>query len=283
MATNKRLKKNVQSPVIGFIGAGNMATALIKGIISANLFSPAEIAAFDVDGRKRAAMRRRFGIHMSSDNQELVRHCKIIVLAVKPQIMDIVLEEFRSLPLRGKLFVSIAAGISTRRLESGLGAKAKVLRVMPNTPSLIGEGMAAIACGRYATKTDLSTGLKILRAVGDAVALSDEKLIDAVTGLSGSGPAYVYRFAEGMIAGGIATGLPQDLAERFALQTIAGASAMLKDGGASPETLRAQVSSPGGTTVAGLAELEKRSFHKSVIAAVKTATKRSKELGRSKQ
>jgi pyrroline-5-carboxylate reductase len=179
-----------------------------------------------------------------------------------------------------KLFVSIAAGVPTRRLEAGLGDHARVLRVMPNTPALLGKGMSVLVRGRYATAADEKLGVRLLRAVGDAVALPDERLLDAVTGLSGSGPAYVYLMAEGLISGGVQAGLPAPLAARLALQTIAGAAAMLQETGETPEALRAMVTSPGGTTLAGLGELHRRGFKDALIAAVVSATRRSEELGR---
>jgi pyrroline-5-carboxylate reductase len=199
---------------------------------------------------------------------------------VKPQIIDAVMQQMRPGVTAQKLFVSIAAGVGTRRLEAGLGAAARVLRVMPNTPALLGKGMSVLVRGRNATAADERLGLRLLRAVGQAVAVQDERWLDAVTGLSGSGPAYVYLFAEGLIAGGIQSGLPAKLATQLALQTITGAAAMLQETGAAPETLRAQVTSPGGTTLAGLGELGRRGFKDAIAAAVVTATRRSEELGR---
>jgi len=202
------------------------------------------------------------------------------VLAVKPQIIDTVLTVLRSAAEETHLFISIAAGVPTRRLESGLGGKARVLRVMPNTPALLGKGMSVLVRGRYATAADERLGLRLLQAVGQAVVVQDERMIDAVTGLSGSGPAYVYLFAESLIAGGIAAGLTAAMAAQLTFQTIAGAAAMMQETGLSPETLRAQVTSPNGTTFAGLGELNRRGFKDTVISAVIAATRRSEELGR---
>jgi pyrroline-5-carboxylate reductase len=189
----------------------NMATALIKGLLAAGLYRPEHIVASDVDVPKLAALRRRFKVGTTTDNAALVRAARVLVIAVKPQIIDAVLAQMRPAATPRKLFVSIAAGVTTARLEAGLGASARVLRVMPNTPALLGKGMSVLARGRHATVADERLGLRLLRAVGAAVAVQDERWLDAVTGLSGSGPAYVYLFAEGLIAGGVAAGLPAAL------------------------------------------------------------------------
>jgi pyrroline-5-carboxylate reductase len=265
---------------VGFVGGGNMAGALIKGLLAAGLYRPEQMWASDVDAQKRASLRRRFRIGVTGDNAALVRGSKVIVLAVKPQIMDAVLLQLREAVTPAKLFLSIAAGVSTARLEAGLGSGARVLRVMPNTPALLGKGMSVLVRGRHATAADERLGLRLLRAVGQAVAVRDERLLDAVTGLSGSGPAYVYLFAEGLIAGGINAGLPRPLVTQLVLQTLTGAAAMLQETGESPEALRAMVTSPGGTTLAGLTELEARGFKDAAAAAVIAATRRSEELGR---
>ncbi len=266
--------------VVGFVGGGNMATALIKGFLEAGLYRGEQIGVSDVDTPKLAALRRHYKVATTTDNAAVVRDAKVIIIAVKPQIVDTVLASMRPSVTPQKLFVSIAAGVTTKRLEAGLGMGARVLRVMPNTPALLGKGMSVLMRGRHATPADERLGLRLLRAVGDAVAVQDERQLDAVTGLSGSGPAYVYRFAEGLIAGGVAAGLTAALAKQLTLQTLTGAAAMLQETGESPEALRAAVTSPGGTTLAGLGELERRGFRDAVVAAVVTATRRSEELGR---
>lgn len=265
---------------VGFVGAGNMASALIRGFLQTGLCAPTEIVASDVDARKLSALRRRFGIATTSSNAEVVSGSKVVVLAVKPQILDAVLADLAPAVTPRTLFVSIAAGVPTRRLENRLGGKARVLRVMPNTPALLGQGMSVLVRGAWAGAADEKLGLRLLQSVGKAVAVRDERVLDAVTGLSGSGPAYVYLFAEGLIAGGVAAGLTAGLATELAFQTIAGAAAMLQQTGEAPETLRAQVTSPGGTTFAGLGELNRRGFKDLLVAAVIAATRRSQELGR---
>ncbi len=277
MTTKRRV---VRQHAIGFVGGGNMAGAMIKGLLAAGLYRPEQVCASDVDAQKRAALRRRFHVAVTDDNAALVRDAKVIVLAVKPQIIDEALAQLRPAVTAAKLFLSIAAGVPTARVEAGLGNNTRVLRAMPNTPALLGQGMSVVVRGRHATAADERTGLRLLRAVGAAVSVNDEKLLDAVTGLSGSGPAYVYLFAEGLIAGGIAAGLSPSLATQLALQTLRGAAAMLQETGEPPEALRAMVTSPGGTTLAGLNELDARGFKAAVTAAVVRATRRSEELGR---
>jgi pyrroline-5-carboxylate reductase len=277
---SQRAKSPAAAPGIGFVGGGNMATALIRGLLDARLYRPAQILVSDVEAPKLAQLRRRFKVGTTRDNAALVRGSKVVVLAVKPQIIDNVLAAMCPAVTENHLFISIAAGVTTRRLEAGLGGAVRVLRVMPNTPALLGKGMSVLVRGKYATPADERLGLRLLAAVGQALAVQDERMLDAVTGLSGSGPAYVYLFAEGLIAGGVAAGLTASMAAQLAFQTIAGAALMMQEAGHSPETLRAQVTSPNGTTFAGLGELNRRGFKDTIIAAVVAATRRSEELGR---
>jgi pyrroline-5-carboxylate reductase len=265
---------------IGFVGGGNMATAMIKGFVAARVCAPAAICASDVDAAKRAALKRTLKVDATADNAALVRDARVIILAVKPQIIDAVLAEMRPSATSRKLFVSIAAGIPTARLERGLGGGARVVRVMPNTPALLGQGMSVAVRGRHATASDERLVLKLLRTVGTARAVRDETLLDAVTGLSGSGPAYVYLFAEALIAGGVAAGLAPDAAVELSLQTLRGAAAMLLETGETPQRLREMVTSPGGTTLAGLNELARCGFVEAVSSAVVAATRRATELGK---
>lgn len=278
--SSQRSKRRATRYAVGFIGGGNMATAMIRGLVAGGVCKPAQICASDIDPAKRAALRRALKVEASADNAAIVRDARVIVLAVKPQIIDAVLAEMRPSVTPRTLFVSIAAGIPTARLERGLGPGARVVRAMPNTPALLGKGMSVAVRGRHATAADERLVLKLLRTVGIARAVRDERLLDAVTGLSGSGPAYVYLFAEALIAGGIAAGLPPAVATELALQTISGAAAMLQEANETPQRLREMVSSPGGTTLAGLSELDRRGFTAAVTAAVVTATRRATELGR---
>ncbi len=267
-------------PTIGFIGAGNMASALMRGLLGAGLAEPSALVASDVDKSKLATLKRQLKVQVATSNQEVVESAPVLILAVKPQDLDVVLRELHGSVGPKHLVISIAAGVPTAKIEHLLGGEVHVLRAMPNTPALIGKGMTVIARGRFATPADVKLGVQIFSAVGDACDVQDERMLDAVTGLSGSGPAYVYLFAEGLIAGGVAAGLTAALAARLTFQTIAGAAAMLQETGQPPEALRAQVASPGGTTVAGLSELHRRGFKDALVSAVVAATRRSQELGR---
>jgi pyrroline-5-carboxylate reductase len=273
-ATSRRRERK-----LGFVGAGNMATALVKGILGAGLYRPEDIWVADTLANQRRAAQRRYRVAATADNRELVSGSQIVVLAVKPQILPQVLEQVRAAVTARRLFISIAAGFPLRRLESGLGDRARVVRVMPNTPALLGKGMSVVVKGSRATAADLRAALRIFRAVGEATSVEEESLLDPVTGLSGSGPAYVYRFAEALIEAGIREGLTAEVSSRLAFQTLEGASAMLRETELSPKRLREMVSSPGGTTLAGLAVLEKARFFEAVVAAVAAATARSRELG----
>ena len=214
---------------IGFLGAGNMAGALIKGLLSAKLYRPQEILVSDVQPEQLRKVKRLYQVDGVKSNQMVVREAQTLVLAVKPQILAQVLEEIRPEVTKHKLFISIAAGVPVPRLEAGLGSEARVVRVMPNTPALLGKGMAVVARGNKAKPQDEKLTLTLFRGVGEALAVKDETLMDPVTGLSGSGPAYVYLFAEALIAGGIQEGLSPSVATQLTLQTLEGAVAMLRE------------------------------------------------------
>lgn len=267
-------------PPIGFVGAGNMATALMRGLVRTGLSDPATLVASDIDRSKLTSLKRTLKIQTAPTNRAVAEAARVLVLAVKPQDVESAMLDLREKLGPEHLLISIAAGVSTAKIEHLAGTEVRVLRAMPNTPALVGKGMTVVARGRFATPADLQLGLQIFSAVGDAVDVNDERMLDAVTGLSGSGPAYVYLFAEGLIAGGVAAGLTAALAARLTFQTIAGAAAMLQETGERPEDLRAQVTSPGGTTLAGLSELHRRGFKDALVAAVVAATRRSQELGR---
>lgn len=274
------MKKTVGTHAIGFIGAGNMAAALAKGLLATKRHRARDLWASDANPRQLAKLCRVHGVGRAPDNAAIVGGSEIVVLAVKPQVMFDVLEELRPYATRRALFVSIAAGIATERIEAALGGRARVVRAMPNTPSLVGQGMTVVVRGAHATAADEKRAADLFGGVGDVVRIRDEALMDAVTGLSGSGPAYVYRFAEGLIAGAVAQGLDPTIARRLTYQTLRGATAMLLETGTPPEELRAMVSSPGGTTLAGLGALDERGFVDAVAAAIAAATRRGRELGR---
>jgi pyrroline-5-carboxylate reductase len=263
---------------IGFVGAGNMAGALIRGLLRAGQYDSDDIVAADPVDVQVRRLKRAHKIDVVRDNRELVRQSQTVILAVKPQTMAAVLDEIRPEVNPRKLFISIAAGFPLRRLEAGLGGQVRVVRVMPNTPVLVGRGISVAVAGSKATPADLKQTLKLFKAVGEAVSITGEDLLDAVTALSGSGPAFVYLFAESLIEGGVRGGLPQSLAAQLAHATIGGAAAMLAESGLTSRELREMVVSPGGTTQAGLTTLETHHFREALIAAVETATRRAREL-----
>lgn len=263
---------------IGFIGAGNMAGALIRGLLRAGQHAPDDIWASDPVDAQLRRLKRQHKIETTRDNRDLVRRSQTIILAVKPQVMAPLLDEIRPEVNPRKVFISIAAGFPLRRLETGLGGQVRVVRVMPNTPALVGRAISVAVAGSKATPPDLKQTLKLFKAVGEAVSITGEDLLDAVTALSGSGPAFVYLFAESLIEGGVRGGLPQPLAAQLAYATLGGAAAMLGESGLAPRELRDMVTSPGGTTLAGLGALEAHHFRDAIIAAVESATRRAREL-----
>jgi pyrroline-5-carboxylate reductase len=263
---------------IGFLGAGKMASALAKGFIQAGLVSPKQIIASDVVEAARAAFAKDTGAKAAAANAEVVKFANVLVLAVKPHQVAGVLSEIRDSFTADHLLVSIAAGVTLAKLEAGLRTGARVIRVMPNTPALVGASASAFAAGKSAGPADSELVQKLLSSVGIAFSVQ-ETLLDAVTGLSGSGPAYVYLFIEALSDGGVAAGLPREMATRLAAQTVAGAAKMVLETGQHPGALKDMVTSPGGTTIEGLHELEKGKLRGAVMSAVRAATEKSKKLG----
>ncbi len=263
---------------IGFLGAGKMATALARGFIRAEIVFPKEIIASDLSGVARSAFAKETGAKTATANVDVLKFASVLILAVKPDHVAGVLAELRDHFTKQHLLISIAAGVPIAKLEDGLGATARVIRVMPNTPALVGESASAFALGKSATATDGELAQKLLSAVGVAFQVK-ESLLDAVTGLSGSGPAYVYQFIEALSDGGVATGLPRDVATKLAAQTVLGAAKMVLETGQHPGALKDMVTSPGGTTIEGLHELEKGKLRGVVMNAVRAATEKSRKLG----
>ena len=270
---------SVKGKRVGFVGAGNMGEALIKGLVTANLVPPETIAATDVRAERAEQMARQYGIRAVADNGTLVRDSDVVVLAVKPQIMAPVLREIAPALTGRPLLISLAAGVSTATIQGVVGRYQRLIRVMPNTPALVLEGATAIARGAELPAEDLETAQEIFAAVGKAVVL-DEELMDAVTGLSGSGPAYVAIVIESLADGGVKMGLDRATAMTLATQTVLGAARLLSETGLHPGALKDMVSSPGGTTIAGIAALEEGGIRTTFIRAVERATLRSRELGR---
>jgi pyrroline-5-carboxylate reductase len=263
---------------IGFLGAGKMATALARGIIRAKLVAANQMIASDPIAAARTAFAKATGAKTTTSNLEVVKFAKVILLAVKPDQVAAVLAELREQFTPTHLLISIAAGVPIAKLEAGLGADARIIRVMPNTPALVGESATAYAPGKAATAADSELAQKLFSAVGSAFAVK-ESLLDAVTGLSGSGPAYVYLFIEGLSDGGVAAGLPRDVATKLAAQTVLGSAKMVLETGQHPGALKDMVTSPGGTTIEGLHELEKGKLRGTVMSAVRAATEKSRKLG----
>ncbi|MGH7306914.1 MAG: pyrroline-5-carboxylate reductase [Candidatus Rokuibacteriota bacterium] len=268
----------IKGLTVGFIGGGNMGEALIKGLLGASLVPASAIHATDVRLERLKELDRQYGIQVSSDNAAVVRHCDIVILAVKPQIMDAVLREIAPALTRRKLLISVAAGVSTARIRAGLHKDTRLIRVMPNAPALVLEGVTAIAKADGLEPDDLDTAGEIFSAVGRVVVL-DESLMDAVTGLSGSGPAYVAVMVESLADGGVRMGLDRITAMTLATQTVLGAAKLLLETGMHPGALKDMVSSPGGTSIAGIAALEEGGIRTTFIKAVERATQRSRELG----
>lgn len=267
------MKGNIK---IAFIGAGNMGGAIIRGLINSGKVKPRQIMAADPDvNRKKSLRSLKTGIAKS--NRQAVEWCDILVLAVKPQMME---ESFASMGDVGKkLVLSIAAGVTINRIRAGLGGKTRVVRSMPNTPALVGSGIAALCAGPGVKAADLKMAQEILDAVGETVIVGKEELLDAVTGLSGSGPAYIFLVIEALASGGVMMGLDRATALKLAAHTAFGSAKLLIETGMHPAELKEMVTSPGGTTAAGLEALEISAVRGAFIEAVRAATERSIELG----
>lgn len=263
---------------IGFLGAGKMASALAKGFIRAGCVTSDQVVASDPLEAARAAFASEAGVRVTASNAEVATSSGTLVVAVKPDLVVPVLEEVRPYVNDRQLILSIAAGVPLKKLEDTLFEGARVIRVMPNTPALVGASASAYAMGEYATAEDGATAQKLLSALGLVYEVK-EKLLDAVTGLSGSGPAYVYLMIEALSDGGVAAGLPRDIAIRLAAQTVLGSAKLLLETGLHPGQLKDMVCSPGGTTIEGVHELEKAGFRAALIGAVRSAAEKSRKLG----
>jgi pyrroline-5-carboxylate reductase len=263
---------------IGFLGAGKMATALAKGFVNARLVKAGQLVAADPFAAAREHFAGETGAKVFATNLEAARAAGVLILATKPDQVAAALGEIAGAFGPRHLLISIAAGVTIARLEGALPAGARVIRVMPNTPALVGAGASGFATGKHSTAADAALAQKLLSAVGVALPVK-ESLLDAVTGLSGSGPAYVYQFIEALSDGGVAAGLPRDVATRLAAQTVLGGAKMVLETGQHPGALKDQVTSPGGTTIEGLHELEKGRLRATIMNAVRAATEKSKKLG----
>lgn len=264
---------------LGFLGAGKMATALARGWQSAGLVQASYCRASDPVPTAREAFTAETGCTATTDNKSVVASSEVLVLAVKPQSMAALLQEIRPTVSDKHLIVSIAAGITLGQLEQGLG-KRRMVRVMPNTPCLVNASASGYSPGPTASDEDVRLVDRFLNAVGKAFRVP-EPLLDAVTGLSGSGPAFVYLMIEALADGGVRVGLPRDVASALAAQTVLGAAKMVLETGQHPGALKDMVASPGGTTIAGLHALERAGVRGALMDAVEAATRRATELGKS--
>ena len=265
---------------IGFIGGGQMAEALIKGIIASGLYKQQDILVAEPNDARREHLENSHGVKTYPSNIAIFENCAFVLLAVKPQTMLSLLEDCKQRVQPHHIIISIAAGLPISFYINTIGVKStKVIRVMPNTPALVLEGVSALSRNGNVNEEELKAAEKIFLAVGEVVIL-DETHLDAVTGLSGSGPAYVFSFIEALIDAGVKAGLTRPISEKLSLQTVLGSAKLLKESGEHPAALRGKVTSPGGTAITALHVLEKFGFHGIIMDVVESAVIRSKELGK---
>jgi len=264
---------------LAVIGCGKMGSALVGGMVKSGAFSPANLVGFDAYQPSAEALSKASGIGLATSSEQALADAEGMLICVKPADIAPLGAALRGLSGGSRLVISIAAGVTLASLQEAFGSEHRIVRVMPNTPALVGVGVAGIAPGEKVGEDDLAVVEKIFSSVGTAMQVP-EKLIDAVTGVSGSGPAYVYTFIEALADGGVLMGLPRDKAIESAAQTVMGAAKMVLETGLHPAQLRDQVTSPGGTTIAGLEVLEEEGIRSAVMGAVRAATERAEELGK---
>lgn len=272
------MKTTIENKKIGIIGAGNMAKALCKGLLQKRGLDPANLLASHHRPEKATRFKKDFGIETITKNTDVVAKSDIIILAVKPQILPIVLKEIASSVQEHHVVISIAAGIHLSTIHKHLMRPSSILRAMPNLPAIIGEGMTALAASENTSQEDLDLATEIFTSVGKCVVL-DEDQLDAVTGLSGSGPAYTFLIIDALADAGVKVGLSRETSLLLASQTVLGSSKLLIETGEHPSKLKDQVTSPGGTAIAGIHTLEQGGIRNTLINAVEAATLRAKELG----
>ncbi len=269
----------LNSKKIGMIGSGNMGNALISGLISSNAAKPENIICSDISEQQLEVIKNQYGIHTTTDNLEVVKTSDIIIYAIKPQIMVSVLKETAGSLDLSKLVISIAAGVPLAAIESCLKKDLRLIRVMPNVAVSVGEGASAIAAGAHTHKEDVDLAMAIFNSVGKCIFLKENNLMDAITGLSGSGPAYIFLIVDALADAGVKMGLSRKDSLLLSSQTVLGAAKMLIETNEHPGPLKDSVTSPGGTAIAGLHTLEKGGLRTTLINAVEAATNRSMELG----
>lgn len=263
---------------VGFVGSGNMGEALVKGLLQGHLCRPEQIICSDVRAERQKTIREIYEVKTTSNNSEVVKRSDVIILAVKPQIMKQVVTDIGRFFDPSKLVISIAAGVAMEAIESCAKQELKLIRVMPNICVSVREGISAISGGKHATKEDMMVAKAIFDSVGKSLFV-EENLLDAVTGLSGSGPAYIFLIIDALADAGVKVGLARTDALLLASQTVLGSAKMLIETGEHPGRLKDSVTSPGGTAIAGLHTLEEGGLRTTLINAVEVATQRSKVLG----
>lgn len=264
---------------IGFIGCGNMGQAMIGGILNANVVTPESIIVGDLNEKNLAETELAFGIKTTTDNNEVAKISDILVLSIKPNLYNVVITQIKDQVKEDVIIVTIAAGKAIKDTEEMFGRRLKVVRTMPNTPALVGEGMAAICSNEMVSKQDLAEIVNIFKSFGKAE-IVNEKLMDVVTSVSGSSPAFVYMFIEAMADAAVLDGMPREQAYKFAAQAVLGSAKMVLETGKHPGALKDMVCSPGGTTIEGVATLEEKGFRNAVISALRKTTQKSIELSK---
>lgn len=263
---------------IGFIGAGNMAEAIIRGILESKSAKKRDITASDKDGERLTYISREYGIATVHENRDVVQNSDYVFLSVKPGVINPVLSEIKNIAISKKIFISIAAGISTSSIKKAVGKNIRLIRVMPNAASFALEGASVVYFGEEFSQDEKQSALGLFNSFGVTYEIESENFMDAVTGLSGSGPAFVSIFVESLADAGVKMGLSRDLALKLAIQTVYGSSKLMMESGKHPGEVKDMVSSPGGTTISGVHKLEEKGFRDAVISAVEAATLRSMQL-----
>lgn len=264
---------------LGLIGCGNMSQAMMGGIIKSGVFTAEDIMVSDICENSLIKAKEKYKVVTTTKNTELARQVDILVLAVKPNIYPIVIKEIKDLVKDDVIIITIAAGVEIFKTEEMFGRKLKIVRVMPNTPALVGEGMSALCPNKLVAEDELKTVVNIFESFGEAEIVT-ENLMDVVTSVSGSSPAYVYMFIEALADGAVLDGMPRDKAYKFAAQAVLGSAKMVLNTGKHPGELKDMVCSPGGTTIEAVATLEEKGFRDSVISTVRTCTKKSVEMSK---
>ncbi len=269
----------LQEKKIGFIGSGNMGEALISGLVLSKAAKPENITCSDIAEDQLAEIEKKYNINTTTSNVEVAKKSEIVIYSTKPQILGMVLKETAAVLDTSKLIISIAAGVPLAAIASGLHKHLRLIRVMPNICAFVKESATAIAAGDYATKEDVALARAIFDSVGRTVFIQENILMDAFTGLSGSGPAYIFTIVDAMADAGVKMGLSRKDSLFLSTQTVLGAAKLLLESGEHPGQLKDRVASPGGTAIAGIHTLEQGGLRTTMINAVESATKRSQELG----